>query len=322
MTKLLEPIKAMITPEMLQLAGSRVGLSPQQIEQGTALVMPLIATGMSRAAATPEGQVALMKAVDEADTGVLGNLSGFLDGLNSESGADLVKRLLGDDGRVVSSLVKEHTGIDIAPVMAMAGPIVLGFLNSQVRRGGLDTNGLVKEIRSASRSYERSKDESATVIREAFKAADEVRALKAQLNAEEWHLAQAAPLVAAAQVIGASPSRAKDAERELAAAVAAVDEAAAHAAPTSLVAALFADGAASISAGDIGDASGALRRASAVVGRVSAGELESYRKLVLGAAYAAAQAVKEGGFLGLGAKEVNADEQRSIDAVAAAIGAA
>ena len=322
MAKMLEPIKALITPEMLQTVGTVLGLSPEQVKQGTEIVMPLLATGMARASATPEGQVALMKAVNEADTSVLGNLNGFLGGLTTSGGDDIVKRLLADDGRVVSALIKEKSGLDIGPLVGMAAPMVLGFLNSQVRNQGMDTAALMKDLKSASRSYERKEDESSVIVRQAFKAADEVRALKGQLSAAEMELLRAAPIAASARVIGASPSKEKAVKRELEAAVAAVDEAAAKAAPTSLVAALFADGAASISAASISDTPAALKSAMVTLSRVSPSEAESYRKLIIGAAYAAASEVKEGGFLGVGAKAVSADEQRSIDTISAALGAA
>jgi len=52
---MLEPIKALIIPEMLQTVGTQLGLSPEQVRQGTEIVMPLLATGMARASATPEG---------------------------------------------------------------------------------------------------------------------------------------------------------------------------------------------------------------------------------------------------------------------------
>jgi len=186
----------------------------------------------------------------------------------------------------------------------------------------MDTAALMKELKSASRSYERKEDESSVIVRQAFKAADEVRALKGKLSAAELELLRAAPIAASALVIGASPSKEKAVQRELAAAVEAVDAAAAEAAPTSLVAALFAGGAASISADSISDTPAALSSAIAALSRVSPSEAESYRKLVLGAAYAAASAVKEGGFLGVGAKAISADEQRSIDTISAALGVA
>ncbi len=322
MSKLLGPVKAVITPEMVESAAAKLGLPKEQVVKGAEFILPLIATGLSRIVATPEGQVALMKAINDADTGVLGSLTSFIDGLSPESGADLVQRLLGDDARVVVGQIKEQTGLNIVPVLGMVGPMVLGYLNSQVRQKELDTTTLVKEVKNAARSYDRSKDDNAAIVATAFKAADDVRAIKGQLNADEWHIVQAAPLAATSRVIAASPSKTRETERELAAAVAVVSAAGSSAPLTSLLAALFAEHATAISAADLSDTLGVLAQAVAAVGRVSPDELAAYRDLIVAASEAAAREVKEGGFMGIGRKEVSPAEQAALDEIKAAVGAA
>ena len=59
-----------------------------------------------------------------------------------------------------------------------------------------------------------------------------------------------------------------------------------------------------------------------VTAKATAQEVEAFRRWLVAAAQAAADAAKEGGFLGFGAEQVSAGEQRMLDQVRAALGAA
>ena len=50
--------------------------------------------------------------------------------------------------------------------------------------------------------------------------------------------------------------------------------------------------------------------------KASAEETEAYRRFVTAVAHAAASAHREGGFLGVGGKEVSDEEQRALDDLA------
>jgi hypothetical protein len=59
-----------------------------------------------------------------------------------------------------------------------------------------------------------------------------------------------------------------------------------------------------------------------VIAKASPQEAEAFRRWLLAAAQAAADAAKEGGFLGFGAEQVSAGEKQMLDQVRAALGAA
>ena len=66
----------------------------------------------------------------------------------------------------------------------------------------------------------------------------------------------------------------------------------------------------------------ALREALAILERnATPEELEAYRQFVLKLADTVAHAHKEGGFLGIGGKEVSESEQAALDELAAVVGA-
>lgn len=320
MPSMFDPIKAVLTPDMFNAVGARLGIPGEMVQKGVEIGIPLLTRGVASVADTPEGQVAIADAVKNADTSLMGNLAGFMGSFTQEGGSDVLRRLFGDESRVVTGAIKEATGLDITPVMGMAGPLLLGFLSSTAQKEGLDTNGLVKKLKSEARSFDRQKNDSAVLVDTVLGKVDEVRKLKGSFSAVQWATLRNAPLAAATTVIAAAPSGAAKTSEEIAAAIASIGESAKDAGPTSLIAALFHNGTEGITADGIGDPIGAVKEAAALVKQHAPTEAAAYNKILLNAAYAAAQAAKEGGFLGMGAKQVNAAEQSAIDVLAAALG--
>lgn len=320
MPSMFDPIQAVLTPDMYAKVGERLGVSGDLVQKGTEIAIPLLIRGVTNVAETPEGQVAIANAVKTADTSHLGNLTGFLASFAPNGGDDLARRIFGDEARVVRGAIQESTGIDITPFIGMAGPLLLGLLNNTMQRESLDTSGLVKKLKGEARTFARQKGDTTTLVDEVFGKVDEVRKLRARFSADDWAAMRNAPMAAATIVIAADPSSAKRTADEVAAALASVPESAKGAGPTSLIAALFHDGSDDITADGVTDALAAVKRAAALVKGAAPSEAAAYNKLLLNAAYAAAQAVKEGGFLGVGAKAVSKEEQAAIDSLAATLG--
>jgi hypothetical protein len=59
-----------------------------------------------------------------------------------------------------------------------------------------------------------------------------------------------------------------------------------------------------------------------VTAKATPQEAEAFRRWLVAAAQTAADAAKEGGFLGFGAEQVSAGEQQMLDQVRAAVGVA
>jgi len=146
---------------------------------------------------------------------------------------------------------------------------------------------------------------------------------KAEFNAEEWSTIAEAPLLAGMRVIAASrggtiresmamgqtyaQARRQHGESEL------LDELVA--APPSV------DPERVRAAGDIGRAtSERLRDALQLLeGKATPEEIDAYKRFVLAVAEAAANAHKEGGFLGVGGKRVSDEERAALDELAATL---
>ncbi len=146
---------------------------------------------------------------------------------------------------------------------------------------------------------------------------------KADFNAEEWSMITEAPLLAGMTVVAATrggtlretlaigrtyaDARRRQAENPL------LDD---------IVAAAPAPDADQLrSAGDIATfATERLRQAVGLLAaKGTAEEVDAYRRFVLDVAEAAANAHREGGFLGVGGKLVSEDEQAALDRIAASL---
>ena len=146
---------------------------------------------------------------------------------------------------------------------------------------------------------------------------------KAEFNAEEWSTIGEGPVLAGMRVITASrggtiresmamgktyaKARQQHGESELLDALVA--------APPSV------DPERVRAAGDIGRAtSERLREALQLLeGKASPEEIDAYKRFVLAVAEAAATAHKEGGFMGVGGKQVSDEERVALDEIAAAL---
>jgi hypothetical protein len=153
---------------------------------------------------------------------------------------------------------------------------------------------------------------------------------KVDYTKEEWESLVRAPLTAAMAVVASSPSGPIGVLKEMFA-VGKGLLAGAEGTTNPLIAAVVAD----VKAGnrpsmpaerprDLAQAKtqalGACREVSALLDRKAPGEAEGFRRWLLATAQRAAEAAKEGGFLGIGGAHVSDAEKAALGEVAAALG--
>lgn len=143
---------------------------------------------------------------------------------------------------------------------------------------------------------------------------------KAEFNAEEWSVVAGAPLLAAMMVIAAD--RGGSVRESVAVGRAYAEAREQH--DGELMSALLATPPATAvkrpdSPADLRDqATATLREAVAILERVGTeDEVIEYKRFVFSIAESVARAHKEGGFLGVGGKEVSEAEQAALDEIAA-----
>ena len=143
---------------------------------------------------------------------------------------------------------------------------------------------------------------------------------KAEFNAEEWSVVAGAPLMAAMMVIAADRG---GSVRESVAVARAYAEAREQYDGELMRALLATPPATAVKRPDSSDdlrgqASATLREAVGILERVGTeDEVIEYKRFVFAIAESVARAHKEGGFLGVGGKEVSEPEQAALDEIAA-----
>jgi hypothetical protein len=144
-------------------------------------------------------------------------------------------------------------------------------------------------------------------------------ATKADFNAEEWSTIVEGPLLAGMRVVGAGRG---GTIRESLAIGKVYNEARQATGDSEILDALVSsppgiDPKGLQGAGDIATASSdRLREAVRLLTEKAPDDLDAYKRFVLSVAQAAAEAHKEGGFIGIGGKQVSPEEQTAIDDIA------
>jgi hypothetical protein len=146
---------------------------------------------------------------------------------------------------------------------------------------------------------------------------------KADFNADEWSTVVEAPVLAGMRVVSADRG---GTIRESLAMAKVYTEARGHQGESELLDALASsppavDPQRLQAGGDItAHSSERLREALRLIGEKGTPEdVEQYKRFVLSAAQAAAEAHKEGGFIGIGGKQISAEEQAALDEIRATI---
>jgi hypothetical protein len=168
--------------------------------------------------------------------------------------------------------------------------------------------------------------ETAGLVFSALAASDKANALREMFDEAEWLKVRNGPLTALYHVATSSPSGPVGLAKEFTAAADAVAQATKTAPATSLIGTAFGTGLAQDQLMQLAKEHpegktllDGLHESIGIVARKSPADAEAYRAIVLTAATRAAEASKEGGFLGIGGTKVSEAEQRALDDIKTAL---
>lgn len=333
MSSILNTISAMITPEMLARLGKQFGLSDELTRRGLAITSAVLAGGLARAAATPDGAASVLQLIDTADTGVMSNLSSLLTDKNVARD-DIAAQIFGKNLPVIMDGVKRATGIDITPFVGICAPVVLALAKNLVAQQQLDADGLAKLIQTDVKGLGRRDSATAQALKEVFRPLEAQDKLRASFSGEEWAALRQGPVNAAALIMLADHSGGGGRRQEIEALLQTVAKAAAIAGPADLLSLLFSE---EISSAEVEALVKAYRKTeaqelrAALLGPVTAAvttakkaggaNATAYQGLLIDVAQQVAAAAKEGGVLGIGGTLISIEEKLAIDELAAAVAA-
>lgn len=334
MPGILESLTSMVTPEMLNQVSKATGVDPALLSTGLSAVGATTMGSLAQSAKTPEGAAELMKklpaetAEGASPTDMLSGLMSSVTGGTGGTSADMLNGILGSGSNAISGTLSKTLGFNVAPLMAIGAPMVMGLVSKAAKSGGLDATGVADMLKTQSDEFMKdpANAEVAKAAQSALEAGDKASKLRASFTDQEWNAVRKAPLAAVGLVVAASPSKGRGAAQELGAAAAAVLDSAGAADPTSLVGSGFGGGLTQAEIDGLQNATPtsasaieAIKAGVAVVKQKDPSAAQAYTAMISNAAAAAAGAAKEGGFLGIGGTQVSEQEQAALSAVNAAL---
>lgn len=334
MASLMDSVGGLLTPDNIGAISNALGMDASRVQKGLEVADATVLGSLSQSTSTPDGADALMKLFPNGDdsasgttTDMLSRLLGMLSG--GGTSADMMNNVLGGGVNGISGTLSKSLGFDVRPLLIIAVPIVVSQIAKLAKAQNLNSAGVAEMLKDESRSYmaDPKHKEVADMVQSSLKAGDEALALRRKFTEADWTKLRLGPLAAVYLVVSASPSGSSEQTEELAAAVIAISDAIQTSAPTALIGAAFGGG---LTRDEIAilkrDAPprarilAAVTDGVAIVQKVSPADAPSYNAMILDAAQRTAEAVKEGGFLGMGGTLVSAEEQQALDDIRAAVG--
>jgi hypothetical protein len=325
MATLLDNFASMITPELLAPVAGKIGIDPSLLSKGLGTVVPMLTAGLAKSAASPEGLKSIMGLLPAEATDDIAGLTKSV--LGSPDAAALLGKFTDtvfcSAAATATRTVDKALGFPASGLIPLVAPLVMNGIKKAQVAGNLDEKGVAKLLKDETDAFLKKGGPEAEIVTQTWANVDKLNALKGKFSAEELKAVGTAPLAVAGLVMGASKSSAKGLGQELGALAKGMDAAATKAGGVSLVD-LFphptqeqvekylSTPAASMTA--------TLTAAVAAVSAKLPDQAASYKTFLNKLASDIANAAKEGGFLGIGAKQVTSEEEAALEAIRKAVG--
>ena len=148
MSSILDAVRQQLGPDAIEQMSRSLGADPGTTSNAVNLALPTLLGGLSRNASQPEGAAALDNALKAHDGSILDNLGGILGGAGGTGGGiggAILGHIFGAKRGPVEQGVGRASGLNagqVAQLMAMLAPIVMGVLGRMKQSKGLDANQL------------------------------------------------------------------------------------------------------------------------------------------------------------------------------------
>ncbi len=155
---ILDTLRRQLTPSTIQQMSSAIGADPDATSKAVTMALPALLGGLSRNASKPEGAMALDRALDDHDGGLLDNLGGLLGGgAGAGIGAAILGHIFGARRGPVEQGVGKATGLDsrqVGQLLVMLAPIVMAVLGRMKQQKNLDASRLPEALDRSTKRME------------------------------------------------------------------------------------------------------------------------------------------------------------------------
>jgi hypothetical protein len=331
MATLLESVGQQLTPEVLGSIGKAMGVDSSQIQTGLEAVGPVVQGALAEKSKTTAGMDAIMKQLPEAGApdGLADLVGALLKGgpAGAAASSGLLSDVFGQGASAVDKTLSGKLGFDVTPLLAAAVPALLGAVSRVAKEHNLDSAGIAKMLQTEqANTLATAKPEVLATVKDVNDATAAADAVRKSFTDAEWGQIRLAPTAAAYYVMSASPSGPVGSIQELSAAGDMMKSVLQNAGATSLVNVAFGTIAGLDQAGEVINEKSsrdsmlaAIKGAAAAVKAKAPNEATSFAETIGGLAQKVAEAAKEGGFLGIGGKQISDREQQALNEINAAL---
>lgn len=145
MTSILDTLKEQLGPATIQQMSRSLGTDPNTTANAVSMALPVLLGGLSRNAASPQGAVALDRALGDHDGSILDNLGGLLGGAGGGIGGAILGHIFGPKRSAVEQGVGKASGLNaqqVSQLLMMLAPIVMAVLGRAKQQTGMDASRL------------------------------------------------------------------------------------------------------------------------------------------------------------------------------------
>ncbi|MBA5630416.1 DUF937 domain-containing protein [Moheibacter lacus] len=138
-------LQGVMGQQMVSGVVNQLGIENEQAKMAISAAVPLLLTALNKNANSGDAQNIANALERDHDGSILDNLGGFLQGGNFSDGANILNHVLGGKQAQVENAIGKTSGLNsgqIAQILAMLAPIVMGYLGKEKSQNGLDAGGL------------------------------------------------------------------------------------------------------------------------------------------------------------------------------------
>jgi hypothetical protein len=143
---LLQTVQQRLTGDVVSRISSRIGADPGTTGNAIDAALPLLISALARNAQDPAQARSLDTAVAQDHNGaILENVPAHVAAPDEQTGAGILRHVLGGSQQTVQSGLSQATGLDankVGSLLTTLAPLVMGALGRAKQQNGLDETGL------------------------------------------------------------------------------------------------------------------------------------------------------------------------------------